>query len=85
MKSLLTGMHQSTYELIFQHPVARNLNWQDLQAMLGALPDVVQHECNGILKVTRKGKTLVLHGPVHKNVASVQELMNLRSFLEQTR
>ena len=84
MKPELTGSHRSTYEAVFQHPVARNLDWRDLRAMLGALPDVVQQEHNGTLKVTRNGKTLVLHGPGHKNVASVQELMNLRRFLEQT-
>lgn len=52
--------------------------------MLGALPETVQQEHNGTLKVTRNGKTLVLHGPAHKNIASVQELMDLRRFLEQT-
>jgi hypothetical protein len=36
------------------------------------------------LKVTRNGKTQVLHGPVHKNVANVQEMMNLRHFLEHS-
>jgi hypothetical protein len=84
MKNQLTGSHRSTYEAVFQHPVARNLVWRDVCSMLGALPDVVQQEHNGTLKVTRSGKTLVLHGPAHKNVANVQELMDLRRFLEQT-
>ena len=71
MKPQLTGSHRSTYEAVFQHPVARNLDWRDVRAMLDALPDIVQQEHNGTLKVTRNGKTMVLHGPVHKNVASV--------------
>jgi hypothetical protein len=84
MKSELTGSQRSTYEAVFQHPVPRNLNWRDVCSMLGALPGVVQQEHNGTLKVTRNGHTMVLHGPGHKNVANVQELMNLRRFLEQS-
>jgi hypothetical protein len=84
MKNQLTGSHLSTYEAVFQHPVARNLVWRDVCSMLNALPNVVQQEHNGTLKVTRNGKTLVLHGPAHKNVADVQELMDLRRFLEQS-
>jgi len=84
MMPQLTGPHRSTYEAIFQHPVARNLDWRDVRSMLGALPDVLQQEHNRTLKVTRNGHTLVLHGPIQKRVAEVQELMDLRRFLEQS-
>ena len=84
MMPQLTGSHRSTYEAVFQHPVARNLVWRDVRAMLGALPGVLQQEHNRTLKVTRNGHTLVLHGPIQKNLAEVQELMDLRRFLEQS-
>lgn len=84
MKPQLTGSHRSTYEAVFQHPVARNLDWRDVRSMLAALPDVVQQEHNRTLKVTRNGHTLVLHGPIRKTLADVQELMDLRRFLEQS-
>lgn len=80
----LTRSHRSTYDVVFQHPVARNLYWRELCSMLGTLPGVVLQEHDGAVKVTRNGKTQVLHGQVHKNIASVQEVMDLRRFLEQS-
>ena len=84
METHLQGSHRTTYDAVFQHPIARNLAWRDVRSMLGALPDTVQQEHEGTLKVTRNGRSLVLHRPVHKNIADVQELMDLRRFLEQS-
>ena len=80
----LSGSQQHTYEAIFRHPVAHNLEWHDVLSMLGVLGEVVE-EHNGKLKVTRKGQTLVLAAPRGKDVASVDELMKIRHFLEQTK
>jgi hypothetical protein len=44
----------------------------------------VEIEPNGNLKVTRHGRTLVLHAPRTKEVADTAELMALRHFLEKT-
>jgi hypothetical protein len=84
MTAQLTDTQRSTYEAVFQHPVPRRLEWRDVRDMLGALPDMIQQELNGILTVTCHGTTQVLHGAVHKSVASVQEVMNLRRFLERS-
>lgn len=84
METQLRGSHRTTYDAVFQHPVARNLHWRDVRSMLDALPGVALEEHNGTLKVARNGRTLVLHRPVRKNIAEVQELMDLRRFLEQS-
>jgi len=84
MHSQLTGSHRATFDAVFQHPIARNLAWRDVHAMLSALPGATLQENEGTFKVTRGGKTVVLHRPVRKNVVDVQELMDLRRFLEQT-
>jgi hypothetical protein len=84
METQLNGSHRNTYDAIFQHPIARNLPWRDVKSLLGALPGVVQEEREGTLKVTRSGRTVVLHEPARKNIADVQELMNLRRFLEHS-
>jgi len=55
-----------------------------VKSLLGALPGVVQEEREGTLKVTRSGRTLMLHPPARKNIADVQELMDLRRFLEHS-
>jgi hypothetical protein len=84
METKLHGSHKSTYEAIFQHPIARNLTWRDVRSMLGALTGVAQEEHNGTLKITCNGRTLVLHQPIRKNIADVRELMDLRHFLEHS-
>jgi len=83
MKSRLKGSHRRTYDAIFRHPVARNLGWPDVRSMLGALAEVLK-EPNGNLKITRDGQTLVLHPSLDKNVAGIDELMQIRRFLERS-
>jgi hypothetical protein len=85
MEMQLTRTHQITYDAVFQHPVSRNLAWRDVRSMLGAIPGVVEEERDGTLKVSRNGRTLVLHRPVRKDMADVGELMDLRHFLEHSR
>lgn len=83
MTTQLTGSHRSTYEAIFQHPVARNVHWRDVRSLLAALANVVE-EPNGNLKATRGEQTLVLRPSRDKNVAEIEELMEIRHFLERS-
>jgi hypothetical protein len=77
----LTGSHRRTYDTIFQHPIAQNLQWRDVNALLEEIGHVAQ-EPNGHLKVTRNGQTMVLHPPRTKDFSDADELMDLRHFLE---
>jgi hypothetical protein len=79
----LNGRHQHTYEAIFRHPAAHNLEWHDVRSLLAALADVVE-EPNGSFQVTRNGHLVVLHAPKHKDVATVEDLLAIRRFLEQS-
>jgi hypothetical protein len=81
--STLTGSHLRTYKTIFQHPISHNLRWHDVQALFRQLGEV-EEEANGNLKVTRNGQILVLHRPHTKDVAEVDDVMNLRHFLVQS-
>jgi hypothetical protein len=80
---LLKGSHRRTYDTLFRHPAARNLSWRDVRSMLGALADVVEED-NRKLKITRNGQTLVLHPSLDKNVTEIEELMEIRHFLERS-
>ena len=84
METKMTGSHETTYAAVFQHPISRNLEWREVRSMLSAMPGVEQEEHDGTLKVKRNGHTLVLHQPLRKNMTDVQELMDLRRFLEQS-
>src|SRR5688572_700723 len=77
------GSHRSTYDAVFQHPVARNLEWMDLRSMLGSIAEVAELG-SGALKFTRNGQTLVVHPPRRKDFSDVQALMDVRRFLERS-
>jgi hypothetical protein len=83
MNTQLQGSQRRTYDTILQHPVPRNLHWRDVRSMLNALAEVVE-EPNGNLKVARGGQTLVLHPSRDKDVAEVEELMEIRHFLQRS-
>ena len=84
METQLTGVHRTIYDSIFQHPISRNLAWRDVVSMLAALEGTAQEERHGTLNVRRNGLTLVLHQPVRRTITDVQEVMNLRRFLEMS-
>jgi len=79
----LNGRHERTYEAIFHHPAAHNLEWHDVRSLLDALADVAEGH-NGSLQVTRNGQQMLLHAPKHKEVATVEDLLAIRRFLEQS-
>ncbi len=83
MQTQTLGTHQGTYDAIFQHPVARNLQWRDVRSMLSSMAEVSE-EHNGNVKFTRNGQTLTVHPPRHKDMSDVEEVMQIRHFLERS-
>ena len=83
MTKQLTGSHRTTYNAIFQHPVAHNLHWRDVRSMLGALAQVVE-EPNGNLKVARGEQMLVLRPSLDKDITEIEVLMRIRHFIERS-
>ena len=79
----LTGSHLRTYNSIFQHPVSHNLEWRNVRSLFNHIADVVEQP-NGNLRVTRNGQSMVLHTPRTKDVAEIDELMELRHFIERS-
>ncbi len=79
----LTGSHLRNYQTIFQHPVSHNLGWQEVHALLRHIGQV-EAKPNGNLKVTRNGQILTLPQARTKDVATTDELMALRHFLERS-
>jgi hypothetical protein len=79
----MSKVHQTTYNAIFQHPIAHNLQWHDVRSMLDALTEVTE-EHNGNLKFTRHGEVLILHPPKHKDLSDTKEVMKIRHFLERS-
>jgi hypothetical protein len=78
----LNGRHKHTYEAIFRHPAAHNLEWHDVRSLLGAVAEVVEGN-NGSILVRSNEQMVSLHAPKHKDVATVDDLMAIRHFLEK--
>jgi hypothetical protein len=83
MQTQTHGIHQGTYDAVFQHPIARNLQWRDVKSMLTSLSDETSEHADN-LKFTRNGLTLVVHPPKQKDFSDVEELMRVRRFLEKS-
>lgn len=83
MNTHLTDSQRDTYEAIFHHPADRRLHWRDVRALLAAVADV-KEEANGNLKVTQGGQHLVLHPTREVNITDIEELMEIRHFLERS-
>lgn len=85
MESQLSGPHQKVYERLTQQRTPHNLQWREVWSMLGAIPDAAAVEDDqGNLKVTRNGRTLVMHRPRGKDLADKKELTQVRHFLERS-
>ena len=54
-----------------------------MRSLLAALADVSE-EHNGTLQVTRNGQRVILHAPKHKDIATIEDLLAIRRFLEQS-
>ncbi len=54
-----------------------------MRSLLDALADVVE-EHDGSLQVTRNGLLMVVRPPKHKDVATVEDLLDIRRFLEKS-
>ena len=77
----LNGHHRRTYDEIFRHPASHNLEWHDVRSLLAAVSDLSEKE-NGSLLATRGGRVLSLHVPKNKDIATVEDLLAIRHFLE---
>ena len=78
------GIHQGTYDALFRHPVARNLQWRDVRSMLCSVAEATEEHGSGNVRFTRNGQTLTVHPPRRKDFSDIQELMHIREFLERS-
>jgi hypothetical protein len=79
MPSTLSASQQATYDSIFRHPVAHNLEWHSLIGVLNRLGDV-EELANSAIKFSRNHQTVILH--VRGKDVEVDEVIKIRRFLE---
>lgn len=80
----LNGHHTRALEAIYQHPVARNLEWHSVIGLLNALGTVDDGEPGGPVHVTINGEHTTFERPQYeKDVPDVDTVMALRHFLER--
>ncbi|HWD96242.1 MAG TPA: hypothetical protein VG246_07475 [Acidimicrobiales bacterium] len=76
----LTHHHRATLEKIFQHPVAHNLEWNDVRSLLNAIAEVDEKH-DGKFTVTLNDHSATLEKPKHKDLEA-QEVIDIRRLLE---
>jgi hypothetical protein len=77
----MSHKHSHTLQQIFQHPASHNLKWHDVVALVEHSGSV-QEEANGNLIFMLSGVTEVFHRPKSKDVADVEQVLDIRRFLE---
>ena len=84
MKASLSEPHQKTYDAVFRIPTPRDIQWNDVWAMLGAVGDSAAEDQHGNLTVKLNGRTLALRRPRGKDLADMKELLQIRNFIERS-
>lgn len=77
----LSNRHAHTVEQIFQHPASHNLEWRDVTSLIAHL-GTVEEKDNGRLTFTVNGISQVFQRSSEKDVSEVQQVLDLRHFLE---
>jgi hypothetical protein len=77
----LSSRHAHTVGRIYQHPASHNLEWRDVTALIEHLGTVEEKE-NGHLTFTVNGVSQVFHRSSEKDVSEIQQVLDLRHFLE---
>lgn len=80
----LPEQHQRTYEMVLEDPMSPTIiKWSAVRALLDEIAEVVE-EPYGILRISRKGQSLVLHTPANGLEPASPELACIRQFIRQT-
>jgi hypothetical protein len=78
----LSHKNAHTLQQIFQHPATHNLEWHNVVALITQI-GTVREEDNGHLTLTLNGISEVCHRSKGKDIADVQQVVDLRHFLEK--
>ena len=80
--SHMSHKHSHTLQQIFQHPASHNLGWHEVIALVKH-SGTVQEEANGHLVCMLNGVSEVFKRSHDKDVADVQQVLDIRNFLER--
>ena len=70
---------------IFGHPISGNIDWRKVEHLFESLGADVTETSHGRIKVLLNGQEKGFTRPHHKDIASKDEIMEIRHFLEAAR
>jgi hypothetical protein len=73
------AVHERTIEMLFAHPLSRNIEWRDVVHLLQSIGTTTEGG-HDTLHATVNGQTVILHGTEHKALRA-EQVMQLRHFL----
>jgi hypothetical protein len=73
---------EKTLQEIFGHPISGNIDWRRVEHLFESLGAEVTETSHSRIKVRLNGQEQTFTRPHHKDVASRDEIMEIRHFLE---
>lgn len=75
--------HQRTLELVFAHPTSGNIQWKDIESLLGELGAEVSEREGSRVAVVLFGEVRVFHRPHPSPNTDKGAIASIRKWLEQ--
>ncbi len=75
----LNNHHRDTLLRIFQHPASHNIEWRDVESLIGAVGSIEEHR-DGKYRVVIGSDVQFLERPKHKDI-DLQQVVDLRRML----
>jgi hypothetical protein len=79
----MSGKQQGTLEDIFADPVRANIEWRDIESLLGSLGAEIIEGGGSRVAVVLNGRTSVFHRPHPRKEAPKRLVRRMRRFLEE--
>lgn len=79
----MSAKDATTMGRIYQHPASHNLEWRDVVALVEHLGTVDEKD-NGHITFAVNGASQGFHRPRDKDISDVQQILDLREFLERS-
>jgi len=77
------GAHRRTYEAIFRDPVASNISWNDIEALLLALGAELSEGRGSRVRIVLNGVRAVFHRPHPEKETDRGAVRSMRRFLQE--
>ena len=77
----LNNKHQSTFHEIFQNPIRADIDWNDIESLIGALGGEISEGSGSRVRIYLNGIRAVFHRPHPSRITDKGAIKSVRRFL----